>query len=297
MHNYWFRGLGALRSVGYTSRVQSTSNADNGSAWIRRYSAAPDSKIRLLCLPHAGGSASFFVSVARSLAPDIEVLAVQYPGRQDRRSEPCVESISELADRLLPVLLDSWTDRPLALFGHSMGSSVAFELAGLLEQESGTAAPAALLVSGRRAPSRLTDTDNVHQRSDAALIAEVKRLAGTDARLLGDEEIMRLALPALRADYRAAETYRPQRVHKVNCPVVALVGDEDPRVPIDEARAWRQHTSADFDLRVFPGGHFYLADRSADVIACIREKLLPLCSVPLDEAAKGNRHEDRGAQG
>ena len=90
---------------------------------------------------------------------------------------------------------------------------------------------------------------------------------------------MRLALPALRADYRAAETYRPQRVHKVNCPVVALVGDEDPRVPIDEARAWRQHTSADFDLRVFPGGHLPRRPLGGRERVYTR-KLLPLCSVP-----------------
>ncbi|MFJ2606836.1 thioesterase II family protein [Streptomyces sp. NPDC091279] len=235
--------------------------------WIRRYHPAPDSGARLLCLPHAGGSAGFFLPVARALSSVADVLAVQYPGRQDRRTEPCASSVTELADRLLPVLLDGWTDRPLALFGHSMGASVAFELAGLLER-AGTP-PAVLIASGRRAPSRLSP-EYVHTLGDEALVAELKQLSGTDARILGDDEMLRMVLPALRADYRAAETYQPERFHRVSCPVVTLTGDADPKVPLDDAEAWREHTNGTFEMHVFPGGHFYLADRAPDVITRIR---------------------------
>ncbi|MEV8409330.1 alpha/beta fold hydrolase [Streptomyces niveus] len=231
----------------------------------------PDSGIRLLCLPHAGGSASFFLPVARALAPVADVLAVQYPGRQDRRAEPCATSVTELADRLLPVLLDGWTDRPLVLFGHSMGASVAFELAGLLERETGTA-PASLIASGRRAPSRPAP-EQVHKLGDEALLAEVRSLSGTDTRILDDDETLRLVLPVLLADYRAAETYRPDRFNRVSCPVVALVGDDDPKVPLDDARAWQEHTSGTFEMHVFPGGHFYLIDRAPDVVAHIRDAI------------------------
>src|SRR5438093_882622 len=108
--------------------VPTTAETDCG-LWIRRFQPLPDARARLLCLPHAGGSASFFLPVAHALAPDVEVLAVQYPGRQDRRGEDCVDNVPEFADRLLDALA-GWLDRPLALFGHSMGALVGFELAG-----------------------------------------------------------------------------------------------------------------------------------------------------------------------
>lgn len=249
-----------------------TVHSEDKDLWIRRYHPAPDSGVRLLCLPHAGGSASFYFAVSQALSPRVEVLAVQYPGRQDRRLEPCVETIPELADRLLPLLLAEWTDRPLALFGHSMGASLAFELAGLLEQRSGVV-PVVLFASGRRAPSRFREEDDVHRRGDEALLAEVRRLAGTDSRILGDDEVLRMVLPSIRSDYRAAELYRPERVHRLSCPVRALVGDTDPQAPLDDVRAWGEHTSGAFTMEVFPGGHFYLTEQAPRVMRLVSDAL------------------------
>ncbi|MGY1503348.1 thioesterase II family protein [Streptomyces sp. QTS52] len=249
-----------------------TAHRGDADLWIRRYHPAQHSEVRLLCLPHAGGSASFYFPVSQALAPHVEVLAVQYPGRQDRRLEPCVESIPELADHLLPLLLDEWTDRPLALFGHSMGASLAFELAGLLEQRAGVV-PVMLFASGRRAPSRFRVEEDVHGRGDEALLAEIKRLAGTDSRILGDDEVLRMVLPAIRSDYRAAELYRPQRVHQVSCPVTALVGDTDPKAPLDDVRAWQEHTTGGFAMEVYPGGHFYLTEQAPRLIRRIADTL------------------------
>ncbi|WP_327418315.1 thioesterase II family protein [Streptomyces sp. NBC_01233] len=249
-----------------------TTRSENRDLWIRRYHPADDSAVRLLCLPHAGGSASFYFPVSQALSPGIEVLAVQYPGRQDRRLEPCPDSIAELADSLLPLLVDEWADRPLALFGHSMGASLAFELAGLLEQRAGIL-PVMLFASGRRAPSRFRPEDDVHLRGDEALLLEIKQLAGTDSRVLGDDEVLRMVLPAIRSDYRVAELYRPERVHQVSCPVMALVGDNDPKAQLDDVRAWQEHTSGAFTMEVFPGGHFYLTEQAPRLITRIGEVL------------------------
>ncbi|WP_055529795.1 thioesterase II family protein [Streptomyces graminilatus] len=248
-----------------------TAHSGDTDQWIRRYHPAPDSEVRLLCLPHAGGSASFYFPVSQALAPRVEVLSVQYPGRQDRRLEPCVESIPELADHLLPLVLDGFTDRPLAVFGHSMGASLAFELAGLLEQAG--VAPVMVFASGRRAPSRFRVEEDVHTRGDEALLDEIKRLAGTDTRVLGDDEVLRMVLPAIRSDYRAAELYRPQRIRRLSCPVTAVVGDSDPKAPLDDVRAWQEHTTGEFSMEVYPGGHFYLTDQAPRLIQRIADTL------------------------
>ncbi|UED87197.1 thioesterase II family protein [Streptomyces profundus] len=240
--------------------------------WVRRYHPAPEARTRLVCLPHAGGSASYFHGVSKALSPAIDVLAVQYPGRQDRASEPGVPSIEELADQVVAALRP-WADRPLTLFGHSMGASLGFEVG--IRLEAAGVRLTALFASGRRAPSRHRH-ETVHLRDDEGLIAEVKSLAGTASSLLGDEEVLRMVLPAIRNDYRAAETYRPEPGPRLSCPVLALVGDRDPKCTVDEARSWGEHTGGAFELRVFPGGgHFYLNDSVPAILDLIRERADP----------------------
>lgn len=238
-------------------------------AWIRRFHPAPDAPVRLVCFPHAGGSASYYFSTSRALSPDVEVLAVQYPGRQDRRTEACVDDVHRLAD-LATGELGAWTDRPLLLFGHSLGASLAFEVGRRLEG-SGVRL-LGLFASGRRAPSRWRD-EHVHLLDDDQLAVNLARMSGTDSTVLGDPEMLRAVLPAVRADYRAAETYRGRPGDRLACPVRALTGDEDPEVTLDEARAWAEHTTGGFDLEVFPGGHFYLNDHAPAVLASIRRHL------------------------
>lgn len=239
--------------------------------WLRRFAAAEDAPYRVVCFPHAGGSASYFLPVAKALAPGAEVLAIQYPGRQDRRHEAGVTSIVDLAE-LIASVLPRWLDRPTVLFGHSMGATVAFEVARRLERTG--AVPLALFVSGRVAPTRLR-TESVHLRDDAGLLAEVKKLSGTDERVFGDDELVRLILPALRSDYTAVETYRFEPGPRLDTPIHAHIGDTDPRVTHDEATDWREQTNGRFTLRTYPGGHFYLDAHAAQVIRAITEVLVP----------------------
>ncbi|MFJ8677656.1 thioesterase II family protein [Streptomyces sp. NPDC093589] len=241
------------------------------SLWLRRFHPQPDAKVRLICFPHAGGSASFFFPMSEEMSSGIEVLAVQYPGRQDRRTEPPVESVQGLAREIFTVLT-RWTDMPLALFGHSMGASVAFEVARLLEQEAGIV-PAALFASGRNAPSQHRSNE-IHQLDDDGIVAELQRLSGTDSRILGDLELLRFALPAIRGDYRAAETYRYVPGPLLRCPIVGLGGDSDIRVAVDDVAGWADHTSGTFELQVFPGGHFYLGDQKAAVVNAVSDFLI-----------------------
>jgi pyochelin biosynthetic protein PchC len=239
-------------------------------AWLRRFSPAPQAAHRLVCFPHAGGSASFYFPVARALAPGVDVLAIQYPGRQDRRHEPCLDSIPALADALVGEL-DGWFDRPVTFFGHSMGASLAFEVARRLERR-GTVLHG-LFASGRRAPSTVRE-ERVHLLDDDALIEDISRLSGTDTQVLGDPEILRMILPSIRADYRAAETYRYTPGPRLDCPLFALTGDDDPQVTLEEAHAWGRHTASDFEVKVFPGGHFYLNSQAAQVIAALKAHLV-----------------------
>ncbi|QDP83537.1 thioesterase [Nocardia otitidiscaviarum] len=248
--------------------------ADN-ALWIRRPHPASAPAIRLVCFPHAGGSASFFFPVSAALSGAdsraVEVLAVQYPGRQDRRLDPCIDDIGALAEQIYAALTP-WTDIPLAFFGHSMGAILAFEVARLLEERDGVVL-AMLFASGRRAPSRHRD-EHVHTGDDNAIVAELRSLSGTDSTLLGDEEILRMILPAIRSDYKAIETYRCAPGATVRSPITVLVGDDDAKTTVDEARDWARHTTASCETLIFSGGHFYLTTHRTAVLDTITKTLL-----------------------
>ncbi|MFD7132001.1 thioesterase II family protein [Streptomyces sp. NPDC059894] len=230
---------------------------DQSTDWIRRYRPSPDSDVRLVCFPHAGGAATYFHPVARALAPDTDVVALQYPGRQDRFHEPCVTDLEVLADRLAEQIT-ALSEKPTVLFGHSMGAALAFETAVRLEA-AGVNPPRAVVVSGRRAPSVHRD-EQVHEQDDDGIIAELRSLNGTDSAVFGDEELLSLALPAIRGDYTAIETYTCPVGRRLRCGLTVLTGDGDPRTTIEEAGAWQTHTQGPFRVRVFSGGHFFLAD-------------------------------------
>jgi surfactin synthase thioesterase subunit len=238
-------------------------------SWIRRFHHAVDGAVRLVCFPHAGGAATFFFPLSRSLAPAVDVVAVQYPGRQDRREEACIEDLRVLADRVADELRP-WCDRPIALFGHSMGATVAYEVARRLERDG--VVPLGLFASGRRAPSN-TRHESVHLRDDRGLVTALQELSGTEAAVLGDEEFLRMVLPAVRGDYKAVETYRHTGGAELTCPVHVLVGESDPMTTLAEAEAWRLHTTGRCRVEVFPGGHFYLKPRAERVIETITRQL------------------------
>jgi surfactin synthase thioesterase subunit len=244
--------------------------ARDGDRWVLRFHPSADSEFRLLCFPHAGGAASYYFPLSQSLTPGIEVLAVQYPGRQDRRREKCIDNIPELADRIFEAL-EPWTGPPPAFFGHSMGAILAFEVARRLQQRTGEG-PAWLFVSGRSAPSRQRRED-VHLGDDADLLTELYRAGGTDRRVLQNLELRAAVLPTIRNDYRAIESYVHSPGPPLNCPVTTLVGDTDGKTTVDEASAWSAHTTGEFDLRVFEGGHFYLDAHRSEVCDTIRAAL------------------------
>jgi pyochelin biosynthesis protein PchC len=239
--------------------------ASPSDMWVRHFQPGSQSNIRLICFPHAGGSASYYRPFGACLPPQVEVLAIQYPGRQERYGEGRIEHIPELADAVFSALLP-WCDRPFALFGHSMGAAVAFEVARRLQKRG--VSPLSAFMSGARAPSR-GPARILHLLDENDLIAELCRIGGTDPELLADEDLRAMILPIARGDIKAFETYICAAGAKLDCPISAFVGAADTQASIEDVSAWREHTTSDFKMNIFPGGHFYLDVCRQDVLTAI----------------------------
>ncbi|MFB4421411.1 thioesterase II family protein [Streptomyces sp. QL37] len=240
------------------------------SDWIRRYSSPLKPRIRLLCLPHAGGAATFFHGWARAFGNDIEVLAACYPGRQHRINEPCLPSIEAMADALTEEML-AYADAPLAIFGHSMGATLAYEITLRLHRQHDIV-PTALLLSSREPPHRVTPI-NADPDDQASVVAEVHRLGGTDSEVLADPDLRDLVLPAIRSDFRLVNDYAARPGVPLPCPVVGYVGSSDPDLDDGVMRDWGDLAPEGFDLVTLQGDHFYLVDREEELTADIRARL------------------------
>ncbi|MFI6504490.1 thioesterase II family protein [Nonomuraea typhae] len=226
-------------------------------AWIRTPRPRPAAAHRVVCFPHAGGSANFFRGWAH-LRDDAEICIVQYPGRADRLDEACYEDLHRLADDACAAI-EPYLERPSILLGHSMGAVVAYEVA--LRLEAAGRDVARLVVSASRAPH---DPDSVVDRDvlwdDDAAMRSLVSLGGTDdPELLADPRVRRLVLPYLRADYTMFQRYRPAPGAELGCDVLVVRGADDPHVTDPQGERWRDVTRGGFGHEVVPGGHFYLA--------------------------------------
>ncbi len=248
-----------MTSSNLTTRGDSTAGYAD---CYRVYRPRPAARLRLVCFPHAGGSASFYHRWVKHVPDWIELAVARYPGREDRLGDEQFDSLELLADELATALAPA-VDRPTALFGHSMGAAVAYEVTRRLENRGRR--PTRLIVSARPAPHRQRP-NQVHLRDDAGLIADVVGLNAESAARFADADLRQLVLPTIRADYRLIETYRPEASSQVDTPISAVINSDDGEVNWDEAHGWRDFTTGDFELRQLPGGHFYLVDREHDFV-------------------------------
>ncbi|AYF75392.1 thioesterase [Nocardia yunnanensis] len=226
--------------------------------WLRALRPDPAPATVLVCFPPGGGSVTAYRGFAQRFGSGTAVFGVQYPGRQDRLGDEHVPVLTEMAERIAADLLAWPGDIRLALFGHSMGATLAYETARRVEDGGRTLAR--LFVSGRPAPD-FTETARLHAGPDDGLIADLERLSNDPAsvRILREEpSLAELVLPAVRSDYQAVETYRHRPGAPLRAPITALVSTADPTTTVEQAERWREFTAAEFELATFPGGHFYL---------------------------------------
>lgn len=241
------------------------------SPWVRISCPRPAARVRLICLPFAGGSANSYWEWPTYLPEEVEVVPIQLPGRESRFDEPAIDSADLLAGRLLEGIL-SYLDRPFALFGHSMGALIAFELARRLRTRC--LEPVHVFASGCKAPHLPRDrSTHRHHLPDREFIAAVGDMNGVPREVLMNADLMEVILPALRNDFKLVETYRYHSQPPLRCPVSAFGGRHDNEVTQGEIEAWSRHTMGSFQVHMLPGDHFFLNSSRPSLLRLITEQL------------------------
>jgi medium-chain acyl-[acyl-carrier-protein] hydrolase len=242
---------------------------DRSERWVLSRQSHTESRIRLFCLPHAGGGSSAFHGWHAAFPSTVQVLPVLLPGREGRLSEPLIADFNQLLTAMEEAL-STWLDGPFAIFGHSMGALLAFEWARRLERE-GTH-PMHLFVSGRRAPdcphtgpllTPLPDPEFLQ------VLADVYH--GLPDEILQEKDLMDVILPVLRADLAVVESYAFSSGGPLTSPITAFAGADDETVSYNQLLGWGRHTTGRFKAGLLPGGHFFSPKHMIETIATALE--------------------------
>ncbi|MFL5884107.1 MAG: thioesterase II family protein [Thermoleophilaceae bacterium] len=239
---------------------------------------SPYAQARIFCFPYAGGRAQAYASWAGAMPHGCELSAFTYPGRGSRlRDRPLTSAralAGEAADALEPRL-----DLPFAFFGHSMGALIAFETARALRDRGGPL-PSILMVAGQAAPHLSAGTDTVHDLPDDEFQAHLRQMGGTPPEILESDELMRVLLPSLRADFQICDTYAYSPGAPLELDVRAYAAVDDREASLDEIEAWREHGTGEFALELFAGGHFFIHTAGRAVAQSVAEACDGLAATP-----------------
>jgi surfactin synthase thioesterase subunit len=248
---------------------------DEARWWIRTGERTSPA-LRLLCFPFAGGAASLYSSWATQLGSDVEVLALQLPGRENRLREPALHAMPEAVAaivRALPEAIFAPDAVPFCFFGCSLGGLVAFETIRALRR-AGRPLPTRLFVAASSAPHRNhARQPPVYRRSDAEFRDELRKFQGTPEAVLNNAELMAVILPTLRADFELLETYRCEPEPALPLPIAAYGGLGDGEVPPDAVAEWGEHTSGGFSLQFLPGDHFFIKSAQAQLLDLLKREM------------------------
>ena len=236
------------------------------SKWFVRPNNKPDSELRLFCFPYAGGSAATFIPWENNLPSWVELIAIQPPGRSSRMFESPFNDMNLLVEDLLAPFSEL-LDKPYILFGHSLGSRVAYELVKLCQLRE-LPLPRHFIASGSRAPFIPCREKPIYDLPEDDFLRELRSLNGTPKEILDNQELMSLLLPLLRADFQIADEYCAVK-SLIDTTITVLSGVSDTDIKQEDLESWGELFRKIDSVNILPGGHFFVESNATAVLKIV----------------------------
>ena len=258
-----------------TPSDDAATNSDSTGAksgnWLAYHNAQAHSKVRLFCLHYLGGGASVFREWGEALGPDIEVCAIQLPGREERIDETPIDNMPDMVEAIWPHI-EPLLDKPFAFYGHSMGSMISYELIKAIAERK-QLHPLHFWASAYFAPHAISPFQRAGGWTDDDILEVLPRLIEAPKQILENEGFVNTLLPTIRGDLGIVSSYVFDQAGPLNCPITAMGGKLDKEVKLSDVAEWHQHTLDDFEQVTLSGGHIFVNDNQQDVIDHIKQTL------------------------
>jgi medium-chain acyl-[acyl-carrier-protein] hydrolase len=232
------------------------------------------SKVKLFCFPYAGASAVIFNKWKQYLDARIELIPVELTGRGKRITEPLYKNVPEVIEDVYKIVTKEISGLPYALFGHSMGGMISYQLGQML-REYNYPVPMHIFFSGRSAPHIKRSEEKIyHLLEEEAFKKEVIELGGTPPEFFDYPELLEVFLPLLKSDFKIAETdLHNEEIFPLDCNITVFLGkDED--LTSEQCDGWKKHTKKLCNIHYFQGGHFFLHEEMEQIVKLINSALI-----------------------
>ncbi|MBL4705921.1 MAG: thioesterase [Flavobacteriales bacterium] len=234
------------------------------------------SKVKLFCLPYAGGSATIYNNWTRFLGPGVELIPIELAGRGRRSGDPLYQDVPEAVDDIYAKVVNQILDgQPYAFFGHSMGAMLAYEVIQKIKRNH-LPEPIHAFFSGRGAPHLKSNREKMyHELNNDDFKKEIMNLGGTPKEFFDYPELLDYLLPILKNDFKISETnVLNEKITPLNCEITAFIGKEEDQIQPENAQGWMHHTSKLCSIYFFNGGHFFINDQYEKMTDIISKQLV-----------------------
>ena len=222
----------------------------------------------MICIPYAGASANIYGKWKEICPAEYSILPVLFPKRETRYMEEMPEHVGQLAEMFVLEAKEIF-EKPVLLFGHCTGATLAYEIALAAEHILGKKIDGLIASSANEPEMVPEETKELMCASSEQLIAYLRKEELVEDEMLADEDFCDYYLPVLQADFKMYGAYKMEKKKPLDCPIITIYDKNDTKVSEESVGAWAGYTLGEYRSYHVEGGHYYI-DNPEQILQIMR---------------------------